>query len=370
MLLIALSCKLPLLNFPRYPFNSRFFWSAFSVIYLAFNLTLLVTYRGALHLSSFMEIYAFRHQSGEVIEQNPFVGYIAQALANVLNPLLIAYGLAFRRKRYVLLGTLGEIYVYSAVVTKISILSTILIAAIFYSIKKDRGGLVPKLGLFIAGVFFALTTLVIGAKPGVLFNVASIGLVRSFAIPGMLVGQYQYFFENEPHTYLGTVKIINLFVSNPYTLSLGMEVGAFYGGKENSERGRVNENANLFATDGIAAFGLPGILMSGALCAAVFWVLDSCAQGYAVGFSVAALTMVIISFTNVSLFTTVLGNGLMTWMLLFVFMPCSFLDANVRAHGSPDAHDEQNSRGAFYHLGAEVQGPSTPVIESDSSESV
>jgi len=31
--------------------------------------------------------------------------------------------------------------------------------------------------------------------------------------------------------------------------------------------------------------------------------------------------MVIMSLTNVSLFTTLLGNGLILWMILFIMMP-------------------------------------------------
>jgi hypothetical protein len=326
MLIIAFSSRLPSLNFPRYPLDSGLFWGIFLAIYLIGNAMMIVVYRNYIHFASLETMYSVRHESGKVLVQNPITGYISQLLANVLNPLLMVYGFAKRKKKLALLGFAGQLLLYGIFANKLTLLSPIVIAGLYYTVKNDRGGWIPKMSLFLAGVFFSLTTLVIGVGSGILFNLATVAIVRNFAIPGMLVGQYQYFFENEPHTYLGTVTGISLIVPDAYTLPVGVEVSAFYGAKDDSERGRANGNASLFATDGIAAFGLWGIPIAGAMCAIVLWVLDGCAKNYAIEFSVAANTMVIYSFANVSLFTTLLGNGLIVWMLLFVFMPRSFSD--------------------------------------------
>lgn len=331
MAAIALSFRLPSLTFRRYPLNPGLFWAIFFAIYLIGNATMIIVYRHNLHFASIETMYSVRHESGRVLVENPVTGYISQLLANVLNPLLMAYGLVNRNKRMALLGILGQIFLYCIFANKMTLLSPIVVIGLYYTIKNDRGGWVPKLSLFLAGVFFGLTTVVIEAKPGVLYNVASVVMVRTFAIPGLLIGEYQYFFEHRPHTYLGTVNGLNLLVPNPYTLPLGFEVSAFYGSKENSERGQANSNANFFATDGIAAFGLPGILMAGAFCAALLWVLDGCTRNYPLGFSVSALTMVITSLTNVSIFTTLLGNGLIAWMILFILMPRFFVGTDIRA---------------------------------------
>jgi hypothetical protein len=329
MLVIAFSFWLPSLNFRRYPLDSKLFWGIFTAIYLIGNAMMIVVYRNNIHFASLQTMYSVRHESSKVLVQNPVTGYISQLLANVLNPLLMVYGLAKRKKKLTFIGIAGQMLLFGIFANKLTLLSPIVIAALYYTIKNDWGGWVPKMNLFLAGVFFSLTTLVIGAGSGFLFNLATVAIVRNFAIPGMLVGQYQYFFENQPHTYLGTVTGLNLFVTNAYTLPVGVEVSAFYGAKEDSERGRANGNANLFATDGIAAFGLWGIPIAGALCAIVLWVLDGCAKNYAIELSVSATTMLIYSFTNVSVFTTLLGNGLIAWMLLFIFMPRSFSDLTV-----------------------------------------
>jgi hypothetical protein len=170
-------------------------------------------------------------------------------------------------------------------------------------------------------LLFALTTLVIGKEPGVLFNVASVVLMRSFEMPGMLLGQYQYFFERNPHTHFGHVAGFNLLAANPYTAALGLEVSRFFGGVSNANSGEVVSNASFFGMDGIGGFGLPGIPLMGIVCAVVFWLLDGCAKKLPIEFSVPGLTMIIVSLTNVSLFSTLLGNGMIAWILLFFFIP-------------------------------------------------
>jgi hypothetical protein len=336
MLAIALSYRLSLLHLRRYPMSTRLFWEIFAVVFLVANAALLVAFRGHMQFASMETMYSHRHQAASVAEENPAIGYVSQLLGSVMNPLLMAYGLANRRRYLTALGILGELLVYSTTSAKVSILAPILVAGLYYTIKKDRGGWVPKLGLFLAGICFSLTTLVVGAKPGILFNLATVALVRSIATGGMMMGQYQYFFENQPHTYLGNISGLNLLVSNPYTLPLGMEMGAFYGAKNHSETGRVNENANFFATDGIGGFGLPGIPIMGILCAAVFWVLDSCARNYAMEFSAPALAKIATSLGDVSLFSTLLGNGLILWMLLFIIMPRSFLGNEMQRSTTPN----------------------------------
>jgi len=335
MLAIALSYRLRLVTLQRHPANPRLFWTIFAAVFLVCNAAAIAVFRNNLHLASLQEIYSARYQARGVFEQNPAIGYISQLLANVLNPLLIARGLESRRKILTGIGILGELIVYSIAVSKASLLAPFVIIGLYYSLKTDLGGWVPKATLSLVGMLLGLTTLVIGAKPGVLFNIATIAIARTIAAPGMLIGQYQYFFETQPHTYLGHVTGFNLLVPNPYSLPIGMEMSAFYGVKTSNDRGMVNENANLFATDGIGGFGLVGIPIIAILCAAVFWVLDSCARDYTKKFCVSALAMQIVSLGNVSLFSTLLGNGLIAWILLFVVMPRSFLDSHVQTHNLP-----------------------------------
>jgi len=319
MLLIALSYKIARFKIRSYPINGRFFWMCFILIFVIANTALIYAFRGMLHIASIEDVYAVRTPAKQVLDSNPAISYISQFLAIVMNPLLMGYGLATRRRSLFFLGVLGEVLVYSTAAVKQQMAAPVAMLLFYYTLKKDRGGWVPMMAISLTAMFFILTTIAIGLHPGPLFSITFLLLVRTFTIPGSEMAEYQHFFSNMPHTYLAHVTGINHLIPNPYQLSMGEEVASFYG--QTGKYGLTNANASFFAMDGIGGFGLGGILIMGVLCAVVFWILDSCARDYELKFSVPVLAMVIMSLTNVSLFTTLLGNGLMVWMFLFLTMP-------------------------------------------------
>jgi hypothetical protein len=325
ILLIALSYRVKLLHVSYHPLNVRLFWALFFTCFLVCSSILLITFRSNLHFASLAEVYDVRFKGAEIAQQNFGITYVSAALSGVMNPFLVAYGLSSRKRSLVALGMAGQVLVYATAAMKSVLISPMLIIVFFYSLKKDRGGWVPKMGLWLAGTFFVLTALVIGTGQGLLFNLASAVLVRNFALPGLFIGQYQYFFESFPHTYLSHVGGINLLISDPYALSTGKEIGGFYAGN-GGKYGAPNANACFFAMDGIAGFGLAGIPLMGVICAVMFSVVDSCARKYPLAFSASALMMCAVSLTNASLFTTFLSGGFMAFIVLFVFMPRNLVE--------------------------------------------
>lgn len=336
MLVIALSYRARLASIRHYPVSRQLFWVAFLTCFVLSNAALLVTYRHSLHLASIDEVYDVRAQALAVGTQNPAIGYVSSLLSSVMNPFLIAYGLTVRRRKLIVLGILGQVLVYSTAAMKSVLLSPLFIILVYYSVKKDTGAFAAKLGLLCSAMFLGFTALVGSHNEGFVFNLASLSLLRSFAIPGVEIGEYQYFFEHSPHTYLSHVHGVNLLIANPYSMELGREIGYFYEG-EKEGGGIANANASFFAMDGIAGFGLPGILIMGVLCAAMFWVLDSCSRGHPLAFTASALTSCTISLTNGSLFTSFLGGGIMLFMLLFIVMPRNFLEEDFRRMKIPSS---------------------------------
>jgi hypothetical protein len=326
MTAIAFSYRISMINFRNITLNPKLFLMLLITLFLVGNAVLITAGRGHLKLASYADVYKVRFQSKQMVEQDPLVGYVSLLLANVVNPVLIAIGLATRRKSLVVLGFLGEIINYSVTAQKEVIAGSVLIICLYYTIRRDQESWIPKIGLFFATMLLVLTTYAIDTKPGIVFNAASLILMRTFATPGMAIGQYNYFFENRPHTHLANVKGFSIFSSNPYKLPLGQEMSSYYWVGLDQGNGQENENASPFAMDGIAGFGLPGIPIIGVALALVFWLVDSCAGGYPIEVSVSALTMMIFTLSNVSLFTTLLGQGLMAWMVVFLFMPRRLLD--------------------------------------------
>jgi hypothetical protein len=326
MLLIALSYRVKLVRFRRYSMSPGMFWSLFSSLFVFCNAALLVAFRHNLHFSSLNEVYASRFQASAILRESVALTYVSSVLSNVMNPLLLVYGLSVGRYPLAVLGVCGQVLVYSTAAMKSVLLSPLLIVVFYYSLKHDRGGWAPKVALTCAGTFVMLTSLVIGARPGFLFNLASSTLMRSFALPGLAIAQYQYFFEHFPHTHLGHVHGVNLLLGDPYQMPLGLEIGNFY---TDVVGGRIQDaNANFFAFDGIAGFGLPGIPMIGLVCAAMFWALDCLARRDPIAISASALTMCTVSLANISLFSAFLGGGFMLWMLVFTFMPQHLFNKN------------------------------------------
>ncbi len=217
MLLITLSYRINLLNLPRYPLSRELFWTVFFVLFVLSNLIMLVAFHNDLHLASLKEVYKVRIESRQIAGGNVGIGYFSGALSSVMNPFLIAYGLSTKKRKFLVLGIAGQVFLYATAAMKSILISPILIVVFYYSLRKDRGGWAPKTAVLFTGLFFALTTLAIGKTEGIFFNLASAILLRSFALPGLFIAQYQYFFENFPHTYLGHVTGINLLFPSPYT---------------------------------------------------------------------------------------------------------------------------------------------------------
>jgi hypothetical protein len=321
MLLIALSYRIRLLALRRYRLNRNLFWWGFWIFFLVLNITLFVVYRNNLRFASLADVYKVRSGAKKITEGSAWVGYVSTALSNVLNPFLITYGLSTKKKSLIGAGVAGQVLVYMAAAMKSVLFSLLLIPVFFYSLKKEKGAWVPWMAVFLSAVFLFLSTAAKTTGEGLLFNVSTITLVRTFALPGLFIGQYQYFFENFPHTYLGHVTGISWLIPSPYQLPTGIQIALFYQGNSGTSDQLVNSNANFFAMDGIVGFGLIGLPFMGLLCSLVFWIIDSCSRRFSIAFCAAALMMCTVSLTNSSLFTTLLGGGMALWMMLFLVMP-------------------------------------------------
>src|ERR1700675_1596969 len=113
MLLIALSYRVKLLRFRRYPVRRGLFWTIFFSLFVVCNAILFVAFRHNLHFASLNEVYASRFQASAILQESVALTHVSSALSNVLNPLLIAYGLSVNRRKLVVLGILGQVLVYA-----------------------------------------------------------------------------------------------------------------------------------------------------------------------------------------------------------------------------------------------------------------
>lgn len=241
-------------------------------------------------------------------------GYFSFWLPNVLNPFLLTYGLVMKRWFYFLTGSIGQIFAYSFAATKGSVLSIGIYIAVYWFIRKGSrrfGSSMVWSATLLMGAALLVSIL---QRDGPWSFFPSIVLMRTFGVPGLLTSQYDEFFKQHPYTYLSHMNIMNAFVNYPYSRPLPIEVGYFYYGTDTSA------NAHLWAQDGIAAFGTPGILLISGLCAIVLWMLDSASSRHDLLFTATALTFVSIELANSSLSTSLVSGGIFFYMTVFVLM--------------------------------------------------
>lgn len=293
------------------------FWTGFSIFGVACTLTIVVYFWGNFHLVSFADIYDLRENARDAGASG--MNYVLMWSYGSIYPFLIAWGLYYKKKILFLLGALGQVLVYSCFGSKASLLSIVFISGLAWLLRPSRWPFSLKLVGTIIGIFLVLSALFLfeGKEPDVVtLLLMFLVMFRSFGLSGLLTGQYYYFFQHNPHTYFAHLKVVNWFVHYPYHYPLGTEIGYYYYGS------LVDTTAHFWATDGIAALGLPGIFLASAVCAFLFWIIDSAAARHDARLVALVTFYATYSLANLSLFTTFLSGGLgLLILFLHVLQP-------------------------------------------------
>jgi hypothetical protein len=157
--------------------------------------------------------------------------------------------------------------------------------------------------LFLAGLFS-------GVSETAKFFAWYLG-VRSLVTPGAFIVFYADYFGEHGYTYWTNISGINLLFEAPSIYadhnrwpSLGHMIGEDYIGKKN-----LNANANFIASDGVAGFGILGVIMVLVLFGYFIKALDRLSRGIPNSYLLTALVPLSLTLTNASLFTTLSSFG-------------------------------------------------------------
>jgi O-antigen polymerase len=305
----------PLHRFHAAKISPNAFWAGFVILAVLTTLAIVVFFWGKMHLVAFDEIYDLRDNAQD---RGGFLNYALMWSYGAVYPFLIGWGLYHRRWLLFLMGCLGQVLVYSCFGTKASLLSIVFIAGIYFLLCHRRGPFALKLVWAVAGILLVLVAvfLVEGEEPDLVTQLLMfLVMFRSFGLSGLLTGQYYDFFQHNPHTLFSHLKVANWLVHYPFHYPLGTEIGYYHYGA------LVDTTAHFWATDGIAALGLPGILVASVLCASLFWLVDSAAAHHDPRFVSLVTFYGTYSLANLSLFTTFLSGGLGLLILLLHALP-------------------------------------------------
>jgi hypothetical protein len=313
----GISYRRPLLKLHTPCLSRSQVWYGFGLIAGLFALSLLVAFRGHLHIVSFSDIYDVRNEADTVME-GTLLHYPLLLLSCAINPFLLGWGLYHKRASLFITGMFGQLLVYSVFGTKASILSILFILGFYLLLRGSRIPFSLKLTWALAALCAGLSLSVVlaGDEPSLIFTaILSLVFMRTFALPGLLTAQYYYFFQHNPLTYYSHLKVMDLIVRYPYKYPLGTEIGYYFHGVLD------DATAHLWAMDGLAALGLPGILFVSVICAFFFWMLDSFAQKHDSRMVALVVTYSAFNLANLSMFTTLLSRGLGLLMVILYLMP-------------------------------------------------
>ena len=315
---MSLGTALPILKLRYFKISSTVLWTGLWVVIFGLFCWVVTVFAGNIHLVSFHEVYEKIRFSGAEVASGTGVGYAVMWLAGAFNPFLMTWGLMYKRPNYFIIGALGQILLYCTGGLKSILLSVIILPALWMILRVDGAKFALRLTWGAAALLLVTNCLnqLAGEIGRTQMMFSAIVLMRTFGVPGLATGQYSAFFSDHPVTHLSHVSGINAFVDSPYQGSIGKEVGFFYSGNVD-----YNANAHLWSMDGLAGFGLPGILMISVLCALVFWILDSAVSGDDPRFAALATSFAAYNLSNVSLFTTLLSGGLFFSIALLYLKP-------------------------------------------------
>lgn len=334
------SYLVPLYSFRYAGMPRRWFWKGFLCLAAVLTMWMGVVFRHHAQIVSFQDIYDVRNAANDVAEGSQ-VNYAFMLLTGAINPFLMGYGLFCKRTGLFLAGAAGQLLVYAVGGTKGSILSIFFIAAIALLFKAGRTASTLRITFSALALlaFSCLSYVWSGYDPGPLHTIVLfVILMRTLSIGGLVTAQYFAFFQHNPLTYYSHVKGMNWFLTYPYQYPIGEEIGLTYAGTTD-----LDATAHFWATDGIGGLGLPGILVVSALCAAVFWALDSASQRHDPRLAALVTTYAAYNISNISLFTSLFSGGLALLIVLLYLMPPAGRADSVRAA------KRKNSRSTTFH---------------------
>lgn len=274
------------------------------VITLLMIVPFVVAYRLNINFEAFgmgKDIYEMRTQANA--HGNIFTAYLLGPLTKVMLPLLIVYGIKKRNVVFLVGGIVGMLYLFLANPHK-SVFFSIFVVLIFYFFKNHKA----KAGLILYG---GLALVLLSAAVNLVSEnllVESIAVRRMFFIPAQVASNYFGFFDESPlmlsHSFLSSINDYPYDVEPAYLMGLMMY-----------NRTITHCNTGIIA-DGFMNFGHIGALLYMVIAAMVVKFFDALKVE---GIFFGMVLLLVMTFLNSALFTTLLTHGGILLMLVAMF---------------------------------------------------
>jgi hypothetical protein len=265
------------------------------------------------HLPSFSDVYSVR---AVFSDQEPgALGYLISWQAGVINPLLIAWGLHYRRRLLVFAGILGELLIYSVTGFKSTLFTVLAIVAFMFAMRQKDPRKAPAAGTRTAFAFAVLAVVAAAVdtwRGGIGWTTL---LVRRLSLGvGINTGYYYQYFATAPKTHLAYGTTGRLLGETTVMSPTAQIAGAVLHGAV------AVPNANLWA-DAYANFGTTGVIAAAFLLAAFLWYYDRAARNASRAIATVLIAVPSLSLVNVALLTGLLTYGMLLALLLVTWLP-------------------------------------------------
>lgn len=274
-----------------------------------------LNYYQHMRLVSFEDVYELRFETNQV-DKGAFVNYLTTWLSYCFLPFYFARGVLRKNPIDICIGLVGSLLIYAAMGSKAAILMGFVIYALHLLFGSGKDFLFRLLAVLVVAVILIVSLV---PDEGPLLWVKSILLLRVLGTSGWTVSSYYDYFTINGftfYTHIGPIKALT--GAYPYgEYSLGQIIGLHYSGSA-----EANFNANFWASDAFAAFGIAGVPVVTAVLSTVFFAINRTAKGYTTEFVVLWLSGFWLALLNLPLSVALLsGGGLMTVLLLWGASP-------------------------------------------------
>lgn len=302
------------------------FHTGLTIATVLINGLLWVRSEGSIHFTTFDAVGEVRESYKDIVAGVPLMGYAVQLQMAVINPVLIAVGVARRRLVVFTVGVGSQILIYGITGYKLSVLSPVFIIVLALHLRRRTH--VGALSM-VAGITGAMGSALIldSVLGGRLF--VTVFINRLMGAPGVLTSAYVRVFDEQPR-YYWSHSFLSSFLDPPSSLNPAYFVGRVYQG------GKIQANVN-FVGDGYANAGVLGILIEAGVLIIIFTALDAASRDIPIAITIPSTMVAALGLANNSAFTSVLTGGFAGLILVFALWPRGTERQTGRAAGTQDA---------------------------------
>lgn len=288
------------------------------IITLALTIAFLISRANSMHFVNIFTqadlLYSLRAENAEKVEERSLILYVQGWLSGAFYPFLLVWYLKYKSYIKASLILLGFFLLFMVDMQKSTFFIPFIIVVFFYFIRWKEQTICNRLHSFVFWgiiVFSSLLMVVSDSDNKVLFAIVAIVLLRTVCVTGWLAQMYLHFFQENPYTYYTHINVVNAITNAyPYDVPLGMAVAY------NSQ----NANATFFLTEGIASWGIIGVIITGFIFLALLYFINSITYRYQKSDIFVIFIPTLICMLNASIFSTLLTGGL--FILIFLFACC------------------------------------------------